>query len=444
MLTTFTISLVLAVGPLVDAQTKPLIEHEKAVAMSVAVRRGNDRYIAGYGRLSMEDATKPDGDTVYEIGSVTKVLTVVLAADLVARGQVKWDDPISDLLPKHFSVPQFEDRQISLRDLATHRSALPRMPINFKPGDPRNPYADFTAKHLVDGLAETKLKREPGQKYEYSNLGMGLLGFATAYHARQTYEQLVIEKIARPLEMKDTTITLRDDQRKRLTRGYDATRHPVLNWDLDALAGAGAVRSTARDMLRFVEANIDGGERPVHKVLKMIHERQAKTDTPPGSIALGWHIALDGSTYWHNGQTAGYHCIIAFNRPLTIGVVVFATGDTTKIDELGMKLVQTLAGVPVKPVTFEKPAQIDPAILDGYVGRYELVPTFILTVRRKGDGLFVQATGQPEIQVYPRSNTEFFYTVVDAQITFVVDDAGKAISLTLHQNGRDMEAKRIE
>jgi len=444
MFSTLTIFLALGVGPLVDAQAEPLITHERVVAMSIAVRRGDERYIAGYGRLSFDDATTPDGDTVYEIGSVTKVFTAVLAADLVARGEVTWDDPVVDLLPDQFDVPRFEDRVITLRDLATHRSGLPRLPVNFAPANPRNPYADFTAAHLAEALAETTLEYEPGKTYRYSNLGMGLLGFAVAHHAGQTYEQCVTERITGPLRMSDTSITLRDDQRERLAAAYNTSRKPALNWDLGALVGGGALRSTARDMLRFVEANIDLGETPLHDALKITYARQAATATPPGSIALGWHIALDTTTYWHNGQTAGYHCFIAFNRPLKIGIVVLATGDTARIDELGVKLVQALAGMPVPPLNFEQQVDIDPAVLDGLVGRYELVPDFILTVRRQGDSLFIQATNQPELEVYPRSATEFFYKVVDAQITFTIDDNGNATQLTLHQNGQNMDAKRIE
>ncbi len=425
-----------------DALAREVLEGEYAVGMAIALVRPDGVEYFGYGRKGPDDAAPPDADTVFEVGSTTKVFTAVLLAEAVRRGLVTLDTPVADLLPPEVGAPARGDKVITLEHLATHRSGLPRMPTNFAPKDPANPYADYGADQLYAFLRKHALARDPGTGYEYSNLGAGLLGHVLSLAANKPYETLVEEWIAAPLGMESTTVALDASSQQRLAVGHDEAGEPVGNWDLAVLAGAGALRSTARDMAAFVRANL-AGDGPLAQTLAMTHEPRA--DIPDGKVALGWHVGLPGlpGAVWHNGMTGGYHAFMAFDPDREVGVVVLTNTAQPVMDAFGTALLLMMRG---DPYAFDLPAAADVSedVLDRYVGEYPLVPGFVLTVTRKGQKLFVQATGQPRFRVYPKSATEFVYRVVDARITFQVDDDGTVTGLTLHQNGRDMPARKTK
>src|SRR5450755_4071616 len=208
---------------------------KKAAGMVAGTIDEKGRVVTGYGKVALDSDRKPDGDTVFEIGSITKVFTSLLLADMVERGEVKLDDPVSKFLPPTVTVPSRNGRQITLLDLSMQISGLPRLPDNMKPADAANPYADYDAAKLYEFLSRYKLTRDIGEKYEYSNLGVGLLGHALALKAGLSYEQLVRRRVLEPLGMTSTSVTLSDSQKKRLATGYDSALSPVKNWDLDAL-----------------------------------------------------------------------------------------------------------------------------------------------------------------------------------------------------------------
>ena len=245
----------------IDRLVQPYLDNKLVVGMTIGVLDKDHEEIIGYGSLSEADRRVPAGDTIYEIGSATKVFTGLLLADAVARGSVKLDQPAGELLPPGVKMPAQVDRPITLQDLATHVSGLPRLPDNLKPADPNNPYADYTVDNLYEFLNHHTLDRAPGQRAEYSNLGMGLLGHLLALKQQTTYEQLLRDRITTPLNMTSTTITLDADQKARLAPPHDADGSPNFNWDLPTLAGAGAIRSTATDMLRLAQANLNSASR---------------------------------------------------------------------------------------------------------------------------------------------------------------------------------------
>src|SRR5947209_4284392 len=182
--------------------------YKKSVGIVVGIIGPQGSKIYSYGRLAADSKAVPDGDTVFEIGSVTKVFTSLLLADMVQRGEVALTDPVSKYLPADVKMPERGGKKITLIDLATHTSGLPGMPNNFHSKDPGNPYADYTVPQLYEFLATVELTRDIGSQYEYSNLGGGLLGHALARRARTDYETLVRTRILEPLGMKSTAITL--------------------------------------------------------------------------------------------------------------------------------------------------------------------------------------------------------------------------------------------
>lgn len=419
---------------------------KRNVGIVVGLVSSKGARVISYGRPALDSRAELGGDTVFEIGSITKVFTSLLLAEMAARGEVSLNDPISKYLPKTVKAPARNGREITLLDLATHTSALPRLPDNLKPADVNNPYADYTVEQLYAFLSGHTLGRDIGEKYEYSNLGAGLLGHILSLRAGVDYETLVQTRILKPLGMENTRVKLSPQMQTRLATGYDRGGSPVTTWDFKTLAGAGALRSTVNDMLRFLAANMGLNKTALLPALQKAHAMQKATGTPNLSMGLGWHILSNFGTeiVWHNGGTRGYHSFIGFDAKKGLGVVVLSNS-ANDIDDIGLHLLESKYQLArYEPPKQRKAIQLDPKILDAYVGQYELAPTFILTVTRDGNRLYAQATGQPQIELFAESETEFFITVVDAQITFVKDEKGQVTQLILHQNGSDVPARKIK
>jgi CubicO group peptidase (beta-lactamase class C family) len=165
---------------------------------------------------------------------------------------------------------------------------------------------------------------------------------------------------------------------------------------------------------------------------------------PSMEIALGWHVINGGGNeiVWHNGGTGGYRSWIGFDPKNRTGVVVLANMFTNAgVDDIGLHLLVPSAPL-VQPPKEHRAVAVAPAIFDNYVGRYQLAPNFILTITREGEHLFAQATGQPRFEIFPEGEKDYFFKVVDAQITFETDANGRATGLVLHQSG-DHRAARI-
>ncbi len=388
-----------------------------------------------YGRNDSDDSRPLDARSLFEIGSISKTFTALLLADMVVRGEMSLDDPVQDYLPDSVQMPDWDGRQITFADLSTHRSSLPRLPNNMSPADPENPYADYTVEQMYTFLDRHDLRRQIGSQFEYSNLAVGLLGHILARHRGQTYEELLLERIAGPLGMTDTRITLTPGLQERLAAGH-AGLAPVKNWDLPTLAGAGAIRSTVADMLRYLGAHLGLTETAGAEAMALTHERRA--DAGAGGIGLGWLLrpTTDSILTWHNGGTGGYRTFAGFNDR-GLGAVVLSN-TSLSVDEVGTHLLDASLPLP----ELREAVDVDPEILESYVGVYQLQPSFLLTVRLREAGLTVQATGQGELALLASSPTEFFMTAVEASITFERDAEAVPTALVLHQGGADQRATK--
>lgn len=429
--------------PTSDAVTAVIKERidvrKQGVGIVVGLIDASGRRVVAHGTFD-SDRRPVDGDTLFEIGSVTKVFTSLLLTDAVARGEVALDDPIGKYLPATVKVPERNGRKITLVDLATHTSGLPRLPSNLLPQDPANPYAGYTAEQAGAFLSSFELPRDPGSKYEYSNFGAGLLGQILSARAGVDFETLVQKRITTPLAMSSTVVNAKGLE-KRLAPGHDAQGARVANWDFQAMAGAGALRSTANDLLRFLAANLGLAESPLTPSMAAMLGVKRPTPIPATEIAIGWHVTTRGgrTLVWHNGGTAGYRSFVGFDPKQRTGVVVLSNMFTDGgVDDLGLHFLDSSAPLAAAPKA-RKEIQVAAEVLEKYVGRYELAPGFVLTVTRDGSRLFTQATGQPMVEVFAESERDFFLKVTDAQLTFDADGS----KLVLHQGGRDMPAKRL-
>jgi len=424
----------------IEPFARQLIQDQLVVGLVIGIVKDGQGQVIAYGETVKGSGIVPDGNTLYEIGSVSKVFTAVLLASMAETGAVNLKDPLQQYVPPSVTVPVAGDTPITLEHLATHTSGLPRMPDNFKPVDPLNPYADYTVEQVYGFLNGHQLKTPQG-KYEYSNYGMGLLGYVLARHAGMTYEGLLKDRICEPLGMKDTRITLDEERQKRLAPPYNAALKPVENWDIPALTGAGAIRSSGNDMIKFIRANLNKDNGPLSRALHLAQVKRHRMEDGL-SMGLGWHFARDGVTLWHNGGTGGYHSWLAISPDHGIGVVVLSNTANMRLDEFGEQVTRIALGVKVTPPKPRKTTRVDAALLKSYTGYYAMTPEFDLTVTVERGRLMVQATDQDKFPVFAESKTTFFYKVVDAKITFVPNEKGQGNKLILHQNGRDLEASR--
>ena len=429
----------------VRAMLQQRVDSGRGVGLVVGLLENGKRRVIAVG--SSGTARALDGHTLFEIGSITKTFTATVLADMAQRGVVRFDQPVAELLPAGTAVPSRNGRAITLEDLSAQRSGLPRDPGNLAPKRADDPYADYDAARLYAFLGSYTLPRDPGAAFEYSNLGVGLLGHALARRAGTDYETLVRARVLDPLGMRDTRVTPAGSQTARVAQGHGETMLPAAAFHLDALAGAGALRSTAEDMLTYLAAELGDGPPPVVKAMRETQRARGPAG-PLGQIGLGWIVVRtpDGrALHWHNGGTGGFRTFIGYNRKTHIGVVALSNASTPQgVDDIGLHILD--ASFPLakfEPAKQRTEITVDPKIFEHYVGRYELAPNFILTVTHEESHLFVQATGQPRFEAFPEAEREYFLKAVDAQITFDPPENGASPKLTLHQAGRDMPAKRL-
>jgi serine-type D-Ala-D-Ala carboxypeptidase/endopeptidase len=318
----------------------------KHVGVAVGVKTNGETRTWARGQIADSRPIPPAGDTIFEIGSITKVFTATALADMALEGLVSLDDPVQRYLPTGVDLP-VRGRPITLADLATHTSGLSGLPkgmLRLALKERHNPYASFSVDDLHAAVRNARLRRRPGKRIKYSNFGFGLLGHVLALRAGQTYDELVTERILRPLSMTDTSIAVPADKKERFARGHNRRGRPVSNWDIPALAGAGALRSTVDDLLKFLALQLDEGESRLARAARMTHELRARKRVL--AVGLGWFIVPveRGKPYeaiWHDGGTGGFRSVAGFVKDTGTAVVVLSNS-SRPVDGIGLKIAREL------------------------------------------------------------------------------------------------------
>jgi CubicO group peptidase (beta-lactamase class C family) len=353
--------------PILDRELAPVLEHgllSKASGgggLVIGVMDHGKRRIFAYG------TAKPD--SIFEIGSITKTFSGLVLAQMVVQKKVTLDTPIRTLLPAGL-VAKPEGAEITLADLATQHSGLPRMPDNFKPQNPVNPYADYHAAQLQEFIARHGVAKPADAAFLYSNLGFGLLGYGLSLRAGVPYGQLVSTEITGPLHMSDTGVTLSPAQRSRLIQGYDTNFDPTGPWDLDAFAGAGAIKSTAADMLTYLDGNLhpdkyamsaaaDSPAATLPAAVALDHQVRANVTVNGNTrIALAWFFNPKTGSYFHSGGTGGYRSLAGFNPTQNRAIVVLYNRDNTDpaapqlVERVVENIDELMTGKPSIPLDF--------------------------------------------------------------------------------------------
>lgn len=420
----------------IEEKIKARVELGETPGIVVGIYENGKITYHSYGVANLESKEPVTSKTLFEIGSITKTFTTSLAAILSLENKISFSDAAQKHLPSKMVMPERNGKVITVEHLATAHSGLPRMPLNFQPKDPLNPYIDYHEEELTYFISNFELMRDPGSEYEYSNLGMGLLGFLLTKVEQKNYHTLLDQMICAPLNMKHTYISgLRNE--KNLASGY-ADKLPMKAWtwdDQSVITGAGGIVSNAEDMMKFLLAQMDD-KNPLSKAFALTH--LPRSDAGKMKIGYGWHIR-DENLIWHNGGTGGFRSFSGFDKTKNKAVVIL-TNSTTGADDLGFHLLHEQ--LPLKEI--KQSIVVDEFILKEYAGVYEIAPTFLITVTHEKDGLHVQATGQPKINIYPESESKFFLKVVPAQVEFKRNAANQVEKLILFQNGAQLEGKKIQ
>lgn len=335
-----------------SAQPVPLDSLARAYAaeyglpsLVVGVTVGGERHVAAVGDVHGAPA---DAHTLYEIGSITKVLTSLALAEAVTRGDLSLETPVRDLLPDSAMVAQHEAGPVRLWHLATHTSGLPRVPIEmgFQAGfDMADPYALYGPEQLYATLSTPRSETAPGETYAYSNLGAGLLGFALSQHAGVSYADLVRSRILRPLGMDESFVDVPDSLAGRFAQAHGANGTPVPHWTAqDPIAGAGMVRSTVADLLTLAEAALDPTATPLADALALTLEPRAEAGDDR-EVGLGWHLStLDDGTRiaGHGGGTGGSTSSIIVAPEAGVGVVLLTNRASPAASGVALDLIRRI------------------------------------------------------------------------------------------------------
>lgn len=313
----------------------------------VGVYKGGKTLIKGYGTVDQSASQAPDAETVFQIGSVTKLFTALLLQRLCDEGVVSLDATLGELLGGSMPLsPSVE--AVTLRQLVTHTSGFPRVPKSLmdqataRAGDDDpmlDPYSYLGPEYVFDYLADPDGKRKAG-RFDYSNYGMGLLAHLLERVTGQDYETLLTEKVFLPLGMDNTAIALTSAMTRQLAQGYTPKGSPTPLWTFAALGGAGAISANAEDMMTFIEASV--AESGMASTLFTVMSKPQIT----GKIGIGWlyptfidRFVGNKTVVWHNGMVGGYASYLAIDKRSDVGVVVL-TNQASPPDMLGMMLMR--------------------------------------------------------------------------------------------------------
>lgn len=397
----------------------------------------------GYGLANREKNIANAADTKFRIGSLTKQFTAAMVLQLVDKGQLQLDGKVSDYLPNY---PKPAGDQITLHHLLSHTAGLP----------------DYTAlpqfasavmrtrqepAQLVALFSALPLEFAPGTKFSYSNSGYVLLGAVIEKVTGKPYAQVFQENIARPLKLKDTAYDTVEPADKRRAAGYVPTATGLVSTppiDMTVPYAAGAITSTAQDLYRWSQA-LDG-----NKVLSAASKKLLFTPVKE-NYAYGWmaFTAKMGpdtvAVQEHNGGINGFASYLV-RVPQSQQVMVLLDNHSSKsLPAFRRGLLRVLHHqVPAAPITPAAPVAVDAAILNSYVGVYQLAPTFRITVRQREGKLFIQATGQGELETTAASPVLFGLVGVPAQVEFTKNSKGEVAQLILHQGGQDQLGAKVE
>lgn len=432
---------------IVTKHISPAIESELIPGGVVGIYKDGETSYYPVGTLNYDVDQAPTDETLYEIGSISKVFTGVLFADAIRRGEVTRDTLVDDLLPDGYKVKSDEDEELKLWHLTTHTSGWATAPINIAPTDGDKPFTGYTQEMMFEAANLMAPKQAPGTGFEYSNFAVGLLGTLISVNANGEYEALVKERIIEPLGIENFTIELDEDQLAMLAPAT-ASGVTVKAWGKTGpMDPCGMWVTNAPGLLEFAVANMkqfdDSGE-DITESLRLAREPLYKSESMGQQICSGWFIARNGHGYWHNGMTGGYSSYMGLTREMDLAVVVLTNGKAFETTIIGENILKAVAGMNPDPIEIEIAEKLDESTTDRLIGVYHSAMGFDMIISAARGKLFAQITGQQALELALVSGNRYKIKLVDAQLEFDVPDEADASSVSLFQNGMEIKCERKE
>ena len=422
-----------------DAAIRRVLEEridtrKQSLGIVVGIVTPQGRRVVQHGRFAAGDQREVGPDTVFEIGSVTKVFTAMLLADMARKGEVSVTDSIVRYLPPDVAARARGVKGVTFADLATHTAGFPFWPSGIPAtAEGTAQMASYSVDQLYRFVATFEAPADAAKRWMYSNTDVGLLGELLARRAGSTYDELIESRITRPLGMTSTAVDVPPPLQPRLAIGHNAELKPASRWNVPALAAGGSLRSTVNDLLTLLAAlgdpmTIAGAAMPGMLAIR----RQA----PGFQQALGWMVLGTGpgaGLLLHDGNTLGFASSVVYDPVSRIGVVALSNSSTSVSDiarHVARPAMPLAAPLPPAPVKTE--IAVEPTLFDTYAGAYEPGPGSVFTVTREGDALMIQIPGIPKLRLRPESTRDFFVAEnTRVTVTFNVDAAGRVTGLLL-------------
>jgi CubicO group peptidase (beta-lactamase class C family) len=451
----------------VDGAVTRLMKAAKVTGVGIAIfNKGKIAYLQAYGFRDTKNNLPLTVDSVMSAASFSKVTFAYMLMELADKGVLNLDKPVYQYLPKPLpEYPNYADLASDLR----YKLITARMLLSHTSGFPNWRWFEEGQK--------LKIHFEPGSKFAYSGEGIDLLQLAVETITKRPLEDLMRDHVFQPFGMTRTSMVWQDRFESDYANGYDEYGRSLGPQKRKRADAAGSMQTTVGDFARFMQAVMQGKglrnrmrEQMLSRQIRITSKHEFPTlnvETTDENEAIRLSYGLAWGLYWtpygkaffKEGHDDGWrNYTVCFDKQKT-GIVIMtnsSNGEGIFKELLEILLKNTYTPIewegyvpydklpPLPPLKEHKQVAVDSKIFDGYVGRYQLMPDLIVTVTQEGDHLFVQATGQPKFEIFPESDHDYFLNVVDAQITFVLDNQGRTSALILHQKGTDMRARRIE
>jgi CubicO group peptidase (beta-lactamase class C family) len=403
---------------------------QSVIAASVV---GSDVTIARFGHLQNADDPAPDDATRFQLGGVTAAYTGILLADLAATGKVRLSDPVSAFLPAGAGCADARVCAITLAELASGRSGLPALPANLFPRDPHDALRDYDEAELLAFLATYRPAQWPAGSGD-SLLADGLLGWALGRAHGGGYATALRERVLVPLGLAST-----EGDDTSLAPGH-AGGVAVGPLHYGALAGAGGLRSNARDQLALLKAMLRPDSTPLRNALLLA--RQPHDDD--AARGLGWRLSFvdtGGQSWpivWQRGESGGHASFIGFRADRQQGLVLLA-GSAADVSRFGLAM---LAGQGVPAAPFAGPATATAALAD-YTGMYAFEPGREVVIRSRDGALSAQVAGQLAVRLIAGGEDAFATADASIQIMFERGEKRRVDALRWTERGINVPARRL-
>lgn len=397
----------------------------------LVAKEGKVVFNKGYGFADAASKKRNDVNTIFQIGSVTKQFTAAAIMKLQEEKKLS----VNDYIAKYF--PELEGGDsITIHHLLTHRSGL----YNYT-DDTAMWYGQLSKEKLIDYINKRSVLFKPGARMQYNNTGYALLGYLIEKLSGKGYEQYIRDNFFKPLKMASSGFDFTNLSSPHKATGYydNGTTHLQARIvDSTVSYAAGSIYSTTSDMLKWSVALLNQ---------RIIKPASWKIMTMTHSEKYGYGLVIDSvageKNIWHNGGLDGF-VSTCYNLPKQkITIVVFSNYMQSNTSRVANTLAAAMLNKPYELPKTRTEISLPAETLKQYVGKYQLLPTFAITVTFENGKLMAQATGQQKFQVFPEKEAFFFYKVVDAQLEFIKDDKGIVTELVLHQNGMKQKAKKV-